>query len=156
MLIDHPLPELLAEHSSEMAVIRPSSLSQELVDLVGPDVVFFEMTERLLSGMGAQSGAFFQSMAAIRQNGSYMDIYYSDFGCFPQMWFPTWSEENGQDDLVWYQAERSDENTWHVQVDLSAHRSGGIYNVHIYQGNIEPTELITAHIYEVEDFIYTY
>lgn len=68
------------------------------------------------------------------------------------MWFPFWSDENGQDDLVWYEAERIDEWTWYAAVDLNAHYSTGTYNIHFYQGNgeIEDAQYISAKTYDID------
>lgn len=46
--------------------------------------------------------------------------------------FPIWSEENGQDDLVWYEASKLDDGTWVYTVDLTNHPSVGEYHVHCY------------------------
>lgn len=45
---------------------------------------------------------------------------------------PVWSEKNGQDDLIWYTAEKSG-STWSVDVDLASHYYlSGMYNIHLY------------------------
>ena len=45
---------------------------------------------------------------------------------------PVWSEENGQDDIVWYTAKEVSDGKWQVTVDVSNHRSAGNYIVHTY------------------------
>ena len=46
---------------------------------------------------------------------------------------PIWSETGGQDDLVWYTANRQANGTYTVNVKASAHKnSTGLYNVHLY------------------------
>ncbi|MCI8886287.1 MAG: hypothetical protein HFG87_09950, partial [Dorea sp.] len=45
---------------------------------------------------------------------------------------PVWSEENGQDDIVWYSAKEVSDGKWQVTVDVSNHRSAGNYIVHTY------------------------
>lgn len=46
---------------------------------------------------------------------------------------PIWSEINGQDDLIWYTADRQNNGTYTVNVKASAHKnSTGLYNVHLY------------------------
>lgn len=44
---------------------------------------------------------------------------------------PTWSLENGQDDLVWYQAEKQDDGTWCAVMDTDEH-GGGTIVTHAY------------------------
>ena len=61
-----------------------------------------------------------------------MEIEYFDNGEYKNMYFPTWSELNGQDDLIWYQAQRIDKNTWFVSVDLNEHYTAGRYFIHFY------------------------
>ena len=46
---------------------------------------------------------------------------------------PIWSEINGQDDIIWYTANRQNNGTYTVNVKASAHKnSTGLYNVHLY------------------------
>ena len=46
---------------------------------------------------------------------------------------PIWSEINGQDDLIWYTANRQANGTYTVNVKASDHKnSTGLYNVHLY------------------------
>ena len=46
---------------------------------------------------------------------------------------PIWSEINGQDDIIWYMANRQNNGTYTVNVKASAHKnSTGLYNVHLY------------------------
>ena len=46
---------------------------------------------------------------------------------------PIWSEINGQDDIIWYTANRQNNGTYTVNVKTSAHKnSTGLYNIHLY------------------------
>ena len=46
---------------------------------------------------------------------------------------PIWSEINGQDDIIWYTANRQNSGTYIVNVKASAHKnSTGLYNIHLY------------------------
>ena len=45
--------------------------------------------------------------------------------------FAVWSEENGQDDLQWYTAEKSG-NSYQVKIPMYKYNDTGSYNVHIY------------------------
>lgn len=45
---------------------------------------------------------------------------------------PVWSQKNGQDDIRWYNAEKSG-NKWTVTVDVGDHKlDTGVYNAHVY------------------------
>ncbi len=55
-----------------------------------------------------------------------------------------WSEENHQDDIVWYYGTRSG-STWTIQFDLASHHSNGKFLVHIYGVKNNDAALIGAH-----------
>lgn len=49
--------------------------------------------------------------------------------------YAVWSDKNGQDDLVWYTANKSssDANTYTLTIDTAKHNGDtGVYNVHVY------------------------
>ena len=46
---------------------------------------------------------------------------------------PTWSNKNGQDDLVWHKAERQSDGSYRATIKASDHKNDtGKFNVHIY------------------------
>ncbi|MCB5151761.1 SH3 domain-containing protein [Streptococcus mutans] len=46
---------------------------------------------------------------------------------------PVWSEQNGQDDIIWYQATKQGEGVYKVTVKVSDHKNdSGNYNIHLY------------------------
>ena len=46
---------------------------------------------------------------------------------------PTWSNKNGQDDLVWHKAERQSDGSYRATIKASDHKNDtGEFNVHIY------------------------
>ena len=51
---------------------------------------------------------------------------------YEQIYLPVWSEVDGQDDLVWYTAEKNIDGLWTYTVDMTAHHSAGTYYVHVY------------------------
>lgn len=47
--------------------------------------------------------------------------------------FPVWTEEKGQDDLKWYQANKNTDGSYSVVVPIKNHSNAfGVYNVHCY------------------------
>ncbi len=46
--------------------------------------------------------------------------------------FPTWSNEYGQDDIVWYEGTNHGWCNWSVVVDSANHNSGGDFTTHAY------------------------
>lgn len=62
--------------------------------------------------------------------------------------FPTWSERNGQNDIVWYQGTLRSDGEYSVTIDTKDHGfETGTYNVHTYiyglQGNVLKTVVDT-------------
>ena len=46
---------------------------------------------------------------------------------------PVWSEQNGQDDIIWYQATKQGEGVYKVTVKVSDHKNdSGNYDIHLY------------------------
>jgi len=52
------------------------------------------------------------------------------------MLFPTWGEDGGQNDLVWYPGVNAGNGTWFADVNLANHKTGnpeyGKFNTHVY------------------------
>ncbi len=46
---------------------------------------------------------------------------------------PTWSTQNGQDDIIWYRATKQNGGTYKVSVNIHDHKNNrGEYNIHLY------------------------
>ena len=65
---------------------------------------------------------------------------------------PIWSETGGQDDLIWYTANRQANGTYTVNVKASDHKnSTGLYNVHLYyvqsNGQLTGVGVTTTNVY---------
>ena len=60
---------------------------------------------------------------------------------YDQVYLPMWSEVNGQDDIVWYSAEKQADGTWAYTVDLRKHHTAGQYMIHVYGRNEQGGEL---------------
>ena len=54
------------------------------------------------------------------------------YGDIRQVQFAVWSVQGGQDDLIWYGAEKKNAGTWTKMVKIKDHRTFGTYNVHAY------------------------
>lgn len=61
-------------------------------------------------------------------------------GC-DQVYLATWSVTDGQDDIVWYSAEKQADGTWAYTVDLRKHHTAGQYMIHVYGRNEQGGEL---------------
>ena len=61
-----------------------------------------------------------------------------------RIWMPVWSEEDAQDDLVWYMPAQDAAGVWICTVKLADHGSAGLFHIHVYQGTTEPVGEVTA------------
>ena len=73
--------------------------------------------------------------AALSADGRYLDVTLTGRSDLTQVWFPTWSEKNGQDDLQWYEAKKQADGSWTYSVALSRHNTTGTYFIHAYGNN---------------------
>lgn len=73
-----------------------------------------------------------------------MSLVVTGVDGYDQVYVPTWSVMNGQDDIVWYPAEKQADGTWAYTVDLSNHNSTGNYMIHVYGKRDGKQELITS------------
>ena len=78
--------------------------------------------------------------AEVSSDFTTMQITVKNAETYDQVYLPVWSEENGQDDLVWYNAEKQADGSWTYTVNLKQHHSAGAYQIHVYgrkDGNLE-------------------
>ncbi|MFD0677376.1 MULTISPECIES: fibronectin type III domain-containing protein [unclassified Paenibacillus] len=82
-------------------------------------------------------GGSISSSSTIPYEGSGYDLFaygVNDTGSGVQsVKFPTWTEYNGQDDLVWHEGINIGNGTWKVTIPFNQHHNElGIYNTHVY------------------------
>lgn len=63
---------------------------------------------------------------------------------YRSIWFPLWSDLNGGDDTVWYEAKKVGTNEWSCTVELPESSRGNSYTYHVYEGNTQPERQIGA------------
>ena len=61
-----------------------------------------------------------------------LNILNPNGGNVEQVKIPTWSETNGQDDLVWYNATYKGNGLWSATLNTGNHKHAGLYNMHYY------------------------
>ncbi|MCD8323337.1 MAG: sulfatase-like hydrolase/transferase [Clostridiales bacterium] len=73
----------------------------------------------------------------ISDDGQYMEVACSprENASYEEYWFAVWSDENGQDDVVWYETKEQKDGTWSATIPLSAHTLQGGITIHVYVGN---------------------
>ena len=76
----------------------------------------------------------------------------TDFlGNVTEVQFATWSEENGQDDIIWYQGLKKNSSVWVAEVDVAKHKTAGTYNVHVYGMIAGKQEFLGSTIFKVSN-----
>ncbi len=134
-MIGSHLLSAFAEDFSQLTFMWTYEFNQQVIDGLKPNTVILDVSERGLSQyMKTWNDVYLASDTHIDTSKKTLEVYYYDGGEYDSMYAPTWSEENDQDDLVWYEMKRIDANTWYVCVDLNEHRSCGKYYTHFYNG----------------------
>ena len=64
---------------------------------------------------------------------------------FNDVWFPTWSVEDDQDDLQWYKATEEASGIWTYTVDLTQHNSMGTFIIHAYADGTTPAHRVAVY-----------
>ena len=95
-------------------------------------------TNSVLENEGVESQYLKADLAITALNnatGSY-DLVISNLIAprgFKEVLVPTWSEKNGQDDIIWYKAAKQANGDYKVTVRSSNHKGdSGLYNSHVY------------------------
>ena len=84
-------------------------------------------------------------IANVSRSGYTVTCTVTDDNAVDRVLMPTWSENNGQDDLIWYTANRTG-NTYTIEVKTSNHKNdSGKYHTDIYaydsEGKVSKVEL---------------
>ena len=90
------------------------------------------------------------ALSAEVSDDRYLNISLDDSMLYSVVYFAVWSDENAQDDLVWYAAERSEDSLWKYKVDLKDHIGEGLYHIHAYtnvSGEEKFLDNVTATVY---------
>ncbi|MCQ2499726.1 MAG: GBS Bsp-like repeat-containing protein, partial [Lachnospiraceae bacterium] len=61
--------------------------------------------------------------------------------------FPTWSQTNGQDDLVWYKGVKQADGSYQVTVKQENHKHDGVFYTHVYVKYAGEEKLVQATSY---------
>ena len=70
--------------------------------------------------------------AALSADGRYLNLTLTGGSDLAKVWFPTWSQKNGQDDLRWYEAVKQADGSWTCRGPLANHKNAGGYFLHAY------------------------
>lgn len=69
---------------------------------------------------------------SVSRSSSKQEIFVMGVDGVSDVQFPTWSDENGQDDIIWYGGTNHGNGTWSTIIDSMNHASGGRYTTHVY------------------------
>ena len=83
-------------------------------------------------------------VAAVTADYSSIRITVRNAESYDRVLLPVWSETDGQDDLVWYKAEKQAGGSWTYSVNLADHNSTGRYLIHAYGTKAGKMELIAT------------
>lgn len=88
----------------------------------------------------------------ISPDNRFLEISLSSVEAYSGVLFPVWSEINGQDDLIWYEAEQNSNGTWTSTVRLKDHGDLGNYFVHTYvvQNGVQSAESIVQATVDIQ------
>ena len=56
------------------------------------------------------------------------------------VYFAVWGDENGQNDMTWYTAQKDAQGRWKADINILNHREGGKYYAHAYIGRRNMTQ----------------
>ena len=80
------------------------------------------------------SGAITGRVVDVKTDSSGFNITMYDSGVEANVQFPTWTNNNGQDDLVWHSGTFNANNYWTCRINRSDHKNEtGTYTVHVYR-----------------------
>ena len=66
--------------------------------------------------------------------------------------FPTWSNTNGQDDIIWYEGTNEGDGVWSTVIESGKHKHDGNYTTHVYITDTDGTRAIGSKGYSLARF----
>ncbi|MGT2666801.1 GBS Bsp-like repeat-containing protein [Streptococcus rifensis] len=116
----------LAGHYQNHVYINYSDGSR--VGYVGPSVLLDQPSQAVSKTTQKVSVS---TAAKFVETGVYeLTLYNAEPGAYL---FAVWSDKNGQDDLVWYNAQAGNNGTYTHRLALSQHKDSGKYHLHVYK-----------------------
>lgn len=149
-MIGNKILDLMAENFKETTFVWSYVLSQNKIDYIDPDIVMLDVSERFLNvNFPELFDNYLNIDVKYDSKSQTIDVYYNDDGQYAKMFFAIWSEDGGQDDLVWHEAERAGHNSWHVTAEVKDNKAFEKYNIHIYDGPSGKGKFICSTTYNI-------
>ncbi|HEP1820126.1 TPA: GBS Bsp-like repeat-containing protein [Streptococcus suis] len=110
--------------------------------------VYYLSTDGNLSAIGATSAVLPEvkesgtlSVSNINTTDGKFDVQVTNVVApkgIDKVYLPTWTENNGQDDIKWYEAQLQTDGSYKLTIESSRHRySSGLYHVHAYYRGLD-------------------
>ena len=110
------------------------------MDFAGNDGFIGDVSISVTSNNNAPSG-----ISCMQLSNTLYKVYAKGFSDYSGYQFPVWSNNGGQDDIVWYQGIRQTDGSYASIIDIKDHgHDVGDYTVHVYANNGGKTELLGA------------
>lgn len=95
---------------------------------------YVTMGNGIRTGVGRASAEILAKnyVYSVSRGSSKQEVYVLGVEGASDVQFPTWSDANGQDDIVWYSGTNHGNGTWSAVIDSMNHASGGAYTTHVY------------------------
>lgn len=68
----------------------------------------------------------------INQGSVRLTLMFAGNGLVNAVYFPTWSKDNGQDDVIWHNASYAGDGNWSAVIDIGEHKGNGDFISHAY------------------------
>lgn len=75
----------------------------------------------------------YELQAELSEDRTVLTVTLDDKKPCKHLLFAVWSDENGQDDLNWFEPSRNADQIWEIQIDMAQYESKGIYHIHAYE-----------------------
>ena len=110
------------------------------MDFAGNDGFIGDVSISVTSNNNAPSG-----ISCMQLSNTLYKVYAKGFSDYSGYQFPVWSNNGGQDDIIWYQGIRQTDGSYASIIDIKDHgHDVGDYTVHVYANNGGKTELLGA------------
>ncbi|WP_392887965.1 GBS Bsp-like repeat-containing protein [Eubacterium limosum] len=116
------------------------------MDFAGNDGFIGDVSISVTSNNNAPSG-----ISCMQLSNTLYKVYAKGFSDYSGYQFPVWSNNGGQDDIIWYQGIRQTDGSYASIIDIKDHgHDVGDYTVHVYANNGGKTELLGATRFNVK------
>ena len=81
--------------------------------------------------------------AQVSSDGKRIELKLVNSGDYERVWAPVWTVQGGQDDIFWYELQKTGDGQWEGEASLLNHGTAGTYLIHFYGGSERPEDFLT-------------